>query len=217
MKIMKIFVSMVILMYMILCIGGVSAAITYKSYVDLDYGFYKVIGIDEPANGTGASIYISGVNYTRKKLTINVGDTVLWINYDSKDWPITIMSQQGLWSEKDSYLKFSYRKFNHTFTKPGTYDVYVKENDRFLQTIVVNPTNPVDAPVGTIDNIIPESTETSAQTPIETPTQILITLEKISANTTSENTEDKNISGVGIIGVIAALLILYFFKNKNGE
>lgn len=128
---MKILVGVVFLT--ILFVNGASAAITYNSDVDLDNGFYGVTVRDAP---TFPHVY---PNYTNNVLTLNVSDTVIWLNTDIKNLRITIISTQELWNEKDSYLKWNTRTFSYRFEKPGIYEVYVKENDRFRQIIVVNP------------------------------------------------------------------------------
>lgn len=207
---MKTFGSIVLLLiYMILCISGASAAITYKSYVDLDYGFYKVVGIDvKPINDTEQqSTNFTTANYTDKNLTINVGDTVMWTNYDIKDWPITIMSKQGLWNEKDSYLKWSYTKFNYTFNESGRYDIFVKDNDRLHQTIVVNP---IDTQVTHVieDVKIPEPTEIPVkETSVYTPE---VTLTEGGQRNTSDNTSP----GLYKIIIFCTILIILYFLRK---
>lgn len=126
--------SVCVVLLAILCASGASAAITYSSDVDLDDGFYSVTIRD-------AQTFPHYPNYTNNVLTINVSDTVIWLNTHNKDLTtrITLISQQGLWNEKDSYLKWNTRTFSYRFEKPGVYEVYIKENDRFRQTIVVNP------------------------------------------------------------------------------
>jgi plastocyanin len=225
---MKIFASLIILIYVTFCTSAASAAAaaaTYKTSVDLDYGFYKVIGIGiNPANDTAKeSTYFVKVNYTGRNLTINVGDTVIWTNYDAKDWPITIMSQKGIWSDTDSYLKYSYRKFNYTFTEPGTYGVYIKENDRFRQTIIVNPTDtsaisatPVIPVVGIV--MTPEQTETVVQTYVQTPSQTSLV-------TPAQNSPEKIgtsavprlilIFIIGAIVIVAGFSLVSFGKRKK--
>lgn len=120
----------------ILCASGVSATITYNSYVDLDDGFDRVTVVESPT-------FPYYPNYINNVLTINASDTVSWGNTHNKDFTkdlrITLISQQELWNEKDSYLKWNTRTFSYRFEKPGVYGVYVKENAKFHQTIVVNP------------------------------------------------------------------------------
>ena len=199
---MKMFTCVILLIYATVCAGGASAAITYKSSVDLDYGFFQVIGIGtKPANDTmPESAYFTDVNYTDSNLTINVGDTVVWTNYDPKNWPITIMSQQGLWNEKDSYLKYSLRKFNYTFTEPGIYGVYIKERDKLRQTIVVNHIDvPVTPAIGTVN--VTEQMATPFQTPVVASTQIPIIPEKTSTRTVP------GFTATGVIGAVVGVLL----------
>jgi plastocyanin len=131
---MKIFICGVFLI--ILCANGASAAIIYNSYVDLDDGFDRITVADSPT-------FPHYPNYSNNILTINVSDTISWGNThtqdSTKDSRITLISQQELWNEKDSYLRWNTRTFSYRFEKPGVYDVYVKENAKFHQTIVVNP------------------------------------------------------------------------------
>lgn len=202
---MKIFTGIVLLTCAAFYIGNVSAAVTYKASVDYDYGFYKVIGSGiKPATDTEpSSTYFVTTNYTKQNLTINVGDTVIWINYDPKDWQLTIISEQGLWSERNSRLKWSYQKFNYTFTEPGIYSVYVKENDKLHQTIIVNP---IEMPVIGIVKT-PEPIETPVTTPVINITQAPVVPTKTPTNTTP---------GFSVIGVVMAILLtLYFRKNVN--
>ena len=155
---MKIFICGILLI--ILCASGASASITYNSEVDLNDGFYRVTVRDSPTY-----TYFVDWDDVNKSLTINVSDTVTWINSDIKDLKITIVSEQELWSEKDSYLKWNTRWFSYRFEKPGTYGVYVQENVKFHQTIIVNPIydsfgnvkiqEPTNAPVQEINDLDP--------------------------------------------------------------
>lgn len=211
MKTMKIFTRIILLMCATLWIGEASASVTYKTSVDLDYGFYQVIGIGiKPADDTmPESAYFTDVNYTDKNLTINVGDTVVWTDYDPKNWPITIISKQGLWNEKDSYLKYSFRNFNYTFTEPGIYGVYIKEKDKWHQTIIVNPIDiPVTPATGTINAT--ESIATYFPAPIVTSAQVPIIPERTSARTVPGFTF---ITVVDILGVLLVLRTLGFRKH----
>lgn len=101
----------------------------YKSYVDQDYGFKRVI----EANNTPFV-------YDNLTLNIQVEDTVMWINDADPDEKLTIMSEQNLWNESSGLLRWNYQFLNYTFTQPGTYGVYVKEYPRLRhQKIIVNP------------------------------------------------------------------------------
>jgi plastocyanin len=202
---MRTLLSIVVLTCLIPYIGGASETVTYKSFVDLDYGFYKVIGTCvESANGTEpTSTCFTKVNYTNKNLTINVGDTVMWINYDLKDWPITVVSDKGLWGGNDSYLKWSYRKFNYTFTEPGTYGVHIRENTKLRQTIIVNGSK---VPTVTEVVVIPETIDTPVSTPIATLEQT----PRVPTGTNEHKTPA--ITFTYAIGVI--LLALHFCKKE---
>ena len=99
----------------------------YTSDVDDLYGFYKVT----VKNGSS--------NYTNRTLTINASDTVKWISVTETNYPITIVSQEGLWDNSSSRLRTSYSWFNYTFNNPGNYEVYIKEFPKVAhQKIIVN-------------------------------------------------------------------------------
>jgi len=200
---MKLSMCIAILVCLTFYVGGASA-VTYKSFVDLDYGFYKVIDIGTKTtedNGSVRTNYTT-VNYINKNLTINVGDTVTWINYDSKDWPITIFSEDGLWKDNGSYLKYSYRTFNHTFTNPGTYGISIKEDLGLRQTIIVKD---VETPVPTRVVETP-AVNTSIPTPVVTLTEVPIVPEKTSTNATP---------GFGVISVVIAIFLTLYFGMKH--
>jgi hypothetical protein len=101
----------------------------YKSFVDQDYGFKRVIEIN----------YRPFV-YQNLTLNISAGDTVIWVNDANPDEMLTIVSEQGLWNYTSAILRWNYQNFNYTFTQPGTYGVYIKEYPRKQhQRIIVNP------------------------------------------------------------------------------
>ncbi len=101
----------------------------YKSYVDQDYGFKRVIEVN----------YTPFV-YDNLTLNISTGDTVMWINDATPDEKLTVVSEQNLWNESSGLLRWNYQFLNYTFTQPGTYGVYVKEYPRLKhQKIIVNP------------------------------------------------------------------------------
>ena len=99
----------------------------YISDVD-EYGFNKITIV----NGTGT--------YKNHTITINQGDTVKWISVTTAGYYLTIVSKEGLWDNSSSFLRYSYRAFNYTFTQPGNYEVYLKEFPHEThQKIIVNP------------------------------------------------------------------------------
>lgn len=203
---MKLYRCIAILICMTLYISGASA-VTYRSFVDLDYGFYKVIdsGTKTTMDDGSVRTNFTAVNYTNKSLTVNAGDTVVWINYDPKDWPITIFSEEGLWGDNNSYLKQSYRTFNYTFTNPGKYGISIKENLALRQIIIVNPvTTPVQITANDTQRL---------DIPVQTP---LVTLTQIS--TIPEKTPENMVPGLGATGVVMAILLtLYISKTWKGR
>jgi len=101
----------------------------YKTFVDEYTGFKRVI----------ETTYKPFV-YQNLTLNVYVGDTIIWIS-DSEDYSLTIVSEQGLWDNNDTRakLRWNYQQFNYTFTKPGTYGVYIKEFRLAHQKIIVSP------------------------------------------------------------------------------
>lgn len=134
-----------------------ATSITYNSDVDQDYGFYRVIDYTthKPAL------------YANNTLTINVGDTVVWINDATPDVPLTIINKEGLWGNRSAYLRWNYQRFSYTFNESGTYEVYIKEYPREQhQIIVVKGIEPIATVIST--PVITETPEPYPITPIET-------------------------------------------------
>jgi len=101
----------------------------YKVFVDQDYGFKRVVEVN----------YTPFV-YENLTLNITIGDTVIWVNDATPDEELTIVSEQNLWSNTSARLRWNYQFFNYTFTQPGIYSFYVREEPRVRhQKIVVNP------------------------------------------------------------------------------
>ncbi|MDP2766467.1 MAG: hypothetical protein Q8O41_03315, partial [Candidatus Methanoperedens sp.] len=98
-------------------------------------GFYKVRAIRD-------SISINlPADFNVLNFTISVGDKLEWINDDSYDFPITVVSNEGLWTERPAgYLRYNDERFVHIFNKTGTYTFSLKEYPRIQhQKIIVNP------------------------------------------------------------------------------
>ncbi len=101
---------------------------TYKVFVDEDYGFKRVIETN-----------YKPISYQNLTLNIYTGDTIIWVNDATSNEMLTIVSEQNLWSNTSAILRWNYQSFNYTFTRPGTYGVYVKEYPRLKhQQVVVN-------------------------------------------------------------------------------
>ncbi len=103
---------------------------TYYSFVDESYGFRSV----RLANGDGST------NYTNHTLIINAGDTVIWESWTVYNYPLTVVSREGLWDNSSGEMRYQYSKFNYTFNRSGTYEVYLKDFPKVApQKIIVNP------------------------------------------------------------------------------
>jgi len=71
-------------------------------------------------------------------ISILVGDNVRWINDDSWDFYLTIVSQEGLWTNRTGYLRYATESFGYNFNQSGVFHVYIKEYPRLKpQTITV--------------------------------------------------------------------------------
>ncbi len=108
--------------------------ITYKIWVDSYLGFNKI-------RATNGSTYINlPSDLNKSDFKINVSDKVVWINDNDpdSDYPLTIISNDGLWDNRTGYLRYSYSEFEYTFNKTGTYTVSIKELPRKVQKITVN-------------------------------------------------------------------------------
>lgn len=132
---------------------------TYASYIDDSLGFYKIRDVTTPSNNK--------FSYENRTLNIDQGDSVIWIN-DAEKVQFTIISEQGLWNEKDSLLKIG-KKFEYKFDNPGKYTFYLKEYSQRRQTIIVNSINGYSVPT-VIPIVIP--TVTISPTNVHIPTMI---------------------------------------------
>ena len=100
----------------------------YTSEVDDLYGFRKVTVI----NGSS--------NYSNRILTINKGDSIKWISVTDAGYSLTLVSQENLWNNSSSRMKYYLSWFNYTFNEPGNYEVYIKEFPKVAhQKLIVNP------------------------------------------------------------------------------
>lgn len=106
---------------------------TYIIWID-SYSVNRVRAIED-------SDYISlPSDFNVLNFTIKVGDKVRWVNDDSNDFPLTIISNEGLWEERgENYLRWQGDRFEYTFNKTGTFTFYIKEYPRIQQKITVIP------------------------------------------------------------------------------
>ncbi len=172
--------------------------ITYRSDVDQDYGFYRVIDYTTHKSAP--------YDDKTKTLTIDAGDTVEWINDATPDEPLTIISKDGLWGNRSAYLRWNYQKFSYTFNQSGTYQVYIKEYPREQhQTIVVK-----DIP-GTMKII-----STLTTIPIINNTED--NLSNVSTTNKSKVvSKNSNLIPIEVIMVIAGILILVIYIIRSGK
>ncbi len=101
---------------------------TYKTYVDIGMGFYKVRDITNQTHK---------FEYQDRILNINQGDTVVWEN-DAERAQLTIVSEQGLWGSNVGSLRVG-QQTSYKFDKTGSYDFYIKGSTDKRQKIVVSP------------------------------------------------------------------------------
>lgn len=167
-------------------------SITYRSSVDQDYGFYRVIDVTTHKQTT----------YVNNTLTVNVGDTVEWINDATPDEPLTIISKEGLWGNRSAYLRWNFQRFSYTFNESGTYEVYIREYPREQHQIII--VSPTEMPVVVVD-----STPVMMSTDIPENTSIPIVTGTVSP---------KDVSGISNILILILIILVgmtIFMINRN--
>jgi plastocyanin len=173
-------------------------AITYRSFVDQDYGFYSVLDI------TTLKKAPYDINDT---LTIHVGDTVVWINDATPDEPLTIISKDNLWGNESAYLRWNYQKFNYTFNQSGIYDIYIKEYPRIKhQTVVVKDT------IETI-KIVPTPTITLTVNPTVNETENITS--NASANKSNKSITKTNFPIEVIMAIVGIIILVIYISRKK--
>jgi plastocyanin len=98
-----------------------TSPVQYRSWIDSDYGFYKVRAVKDNASYQLAS------DFDTRNFSINKGDTVRWINDDMFDFSFTLVSNEGLWTGRTAFMQYQGQRFEYTFNKTGIYTFYVKE------------------------------------------------------------------------------------------
>lgn len=173
-------------------------SITYKSYIDSEYGFYKARDITtyKPAPLVG------------RTLTINVGDTVIWESDMSLDKTITIINEQNLWNSVDAYVQGSHT-FSHTFMISGTYNIYTKEYPKLRQYIVVK------------DSVVPTVIPTVTITPVPTTIQTTSPVYTPSSLNDDNNVDERMVlvsQRIFIMSIIAfalSVLLVWILMTKQ--
>jgi plastocyanin len=95
--------------------------IRYVSWIDSDYGFYKVRAVKDNAS------YQLPLDFNTRNFTINRGDTVRWMNDDMYDYSLTLINNEGLWTGRTGFLRYQGQRFEYTFNMTGIYTFSVKE------------------------------------------------------------------------------------------
>ncbi len=95
--------------------------ITYKVWIDSDYGFREVRAVNGTTNVPLPS------NFDDLNVTINTGDKVIWINDDSYDFPLTVVSNEGLFTNQTGRLRYRETRVEYTFNRSGSYTFSIKE------------------------------------------------------------------------------------------
>lgn len=108
--------------------------VMYRVWMDSDFGFYRVRAIK------GNASYRLPSDFDALNFTINAGDSVRWINDDSYDFPMTVASNEGLWTGRTGLTRYQTERFEYRFNKTGTYTFSIGEYRRLKnQTITVVP------------------------------------------------------------------------------
>jgi len=106
----------------------------YRVWVDSDFGFYRIRAL----RGNSSFDLTAGFNILN--FTIHTGDSVRWINDDSYDFPLTVVSNEGLWSGRTGLMRYQTERFDYTFNRTGMYTFYIREyQDLENQKITVIP------------------------------------------------------------------------------
>jgi plastocyanin len=126
----------------------------------------------KPASHAAASITVTltSSSVSPNPLTINVGDTVTWVNGDGANH--MIMSSDGSFN---SPVLAAGQNFSNTFQTPGTYTYYCMFHPSVTGTITVQAAtatpNPTATPAPTSNSTAtPNPTSNSTSSPTSTPT-----------------------------------------------
>ncbi len=92
----------------------------------------KVVESEEPRTYT---IYMENFLTQPSNITINTGDTVVWFNRNDPTRVFTLVSNEGLWENKNIGKRLT---FKYTFNETGTYTYKVLGfEERMKGTIIV--------------------------------------------------------------------------------
>ncbi len=113
---------------------GTRLPVRYRVWIDSDLGFYMVRAI------RGNITLDLPPGFQILNFSIKVGDKVRWINDDSYDFPLTLVSNESLWTGRAGLMRYQGERVEYTFNKTGTYTFSIQEFPRIKQQkITVNP------------------------------------------------------------------------------
>jgi hypothetical protein len=109
--------------------------VKYIVWIDSDLGFYRVRAVK------GNTSVRLPVDLDILNFSIHVGDKIRWMNDDSYDFPLTLVSNEGLWTGRAGLMRYQGERVEYTFNKTGTYTFSIKEYPRIEQQkiTVVSP------------------------------------------------------------------------------
>src|SRR3989344_8568119 len=116
------------LVLIVLAIG-----IYFFVFNDSDISDYYNPSQDSKTNSNSNNIEIRDFMYSPKTLTISVGETVTWTNYDSMQHTVTSDSGDVLNSE----LLGQGKTYSMTFTEAGTYDYHCTPHPYMKGKIII--------------------------------------------------------------------------------
>ncbi len=93
----------------------------YIVWIDSDYGFYRVRAV------RGNYSLDLPFDFNILNFTINVGDKIRWMNDDSYDFPLTLVSNEGLWSGRTGLMRYQGEHIEYIFNNTGTYTFSIQE------------------------------------------------------------------------------------------
>jgi len=93
----------------------------------------EIVPAENTEGAQNHNIAITDFSYSPKELTINVGDTVVWTNYDSITHTVT--SDSG--NQLDSSLLTKGQIYYQTFNEAGTFDYHCTPHPYMKGKIIV--------------------------------------------------------------------------------